>query len=152
MTVQDFARAAGRAMASPWITAAAFLILLANPFPAAAGGGIAIELNKADTANGRCLGSFVLTNGLGATLDRFELDLFVFGTDGIIKQRSSVNLAPLRGDKTTVITFPILNTPCEAVGRVLINDIPQCRSEAGGKLDCLSGLSVSIRARIELVK
>lgn len=115
-------------------------------------GGVALELNNAQTLRGACIGSFVLKNNLGHTLDRFQLDLFVFGDDGVIKLRSNIDLAPLRANKTTVISFRILPAPCTEVSRVLVNDIPLCRSEDGVTRDCLKNLAVSSRNRIQLTK
>ncbi len=130
--------------------------VFASPFMAAdaasARKGIAIELNTARTVSGACLGSFILRNNLGHTLDRFQLDLFVFGDDDVIKLRSNIDLAPLRHDKTTVISFRILAEPCTAVSRVLVNAIPLCRAKSRLAIDCLEGLTVSSRNRIELAK
>lgn len=132
----------------------AALLIAFFPLNAAAAdqNGIAFELNDARTVKGACIGSFVLKNGLGHTLDRFQLDLFVFGDDGVIKLRSNIDLAPLRANKTTVISFRILPEPCAAVERILVNDIPLCRSEDGVVHDCLKGLTVSSRNRIQLDK
>ncbi|NKB56254.1 MAG: hypothetical protein GKS00_07955 [Alphaproteobacteria bacterium] len=134
------------------IFAVVSMFLLALGTATAAPKGISLELNDAQTVAGACIGSFVLKNDLGHTLDRFQLDLFVFGDDGVIKLRSNIDLAPVRGDKTTVISFRILPEPCAAVARVLVNDIPLCRAQSGNTLDCLSGLTVSSRNRIRLEK
>lgn len=132
---------------------AAILIACAPLKEAVAGqSGVALELNDARTVRSACIGSFVLKNGLGHTLDRFQLDLFVFGDDGVIKLRSNIDLAPLRANKTTVISFRILSAPCAEVSRILVNDIPLCRSEDGVARDCLTDLAVSSRNRIQLAK
>ena len=51
----------------------------------AAEDGISLELNSAKTVSEACETSFVVRNGLPHTLDRFQLDLYVFDTDGVIK-------------------------------------------------------------------
>ena len=123
-------------------------------YAGADGPGISIELNKAeDTAGASCLVAFVMRNEMESDLDRFNLDLYVFDQDGIIARQIVLDLAPLRGAKTTVVRFPLIDRPCGRIGRVLVNDIPSCRSAATGEdLDCLDGLSVSSRSRIELTK
>ncbi|MFQ6018781.1 MAG: hypothetical protein ACE5KF_11385 [Kiloniellaceae bacterium] len=114
---------------------------------------IAIELNKVEDNGGSCLASFVVQNNLGHTLDRFSLELFVFDRDGIIARQVLLDMAPLRGDKTTVAKFFLIERHCAEIGRVLINDIPSCRNnDTGETLDCLSGLAVSSRSHVELVK
>ncbi len=115
--------------------------------------GLEIELNTVEDNGGSCLASFVVRNGLGHTLDRFSMDLFVFDRDGVIARQVLLDLAPLRNDKTTVARFSLIKRACADVGRILINDIPSCRSAATGEeLDCLAGLAVSSRARIEMIK
>ena len=112
-----------------------------------------IELNKVEDNGGSCLASFVVRNRLGHTLDRFSMDLYVFDSDGVIARQVLLDLAPLRGNKTTVLSFFLIERPCGEISRILINDIPSCRSEGTGEtLDCLDGLSVSSRSPIEMVK
>tara|TARA_Y100001934_G_scaffold226447_1_gene271676 strand:+ start:176 stop:601 length:426 start_codon:yes stop_codon:yes gene_type:complete len=118
----------------------------------AAEDGISLELNSAKTVSEACETSFVVRNGLPHTLDRFQLDLYVFDTDGVIKSRSTIDLAPLRADKSTVLAFRLHAAPCASVSKVLVNDIPFCRAESGTVLDCLAGLSVSSRHSIEMAK
>ena len=140
----------------PVLTGAALVLAIAAGFgaPAPAGGpGIEIELNKAEDNGGACIASFVVRNGLGHTLDRFSMDLYVFDRDGVIARQVLLDLAPLRGDKTTVARFSLIERPCGEISRILVNDVPSCRSEGTGEtLDCLDGLSVSSRGLIEMIK
>ncbi len=125
---------------------------LAGPAPAAEG-DLNIELNKVEDNGGACLASFVVRNKLGHTLDRFSLDIYVFDRDGVIARQVLLDLAPLRNAKTTVARFSLIKRACDDVGQILVNDVPSCRSEGTGEtLNCLAGLSVSSRARIEMVK
>jgi hypothetical protein len=114
--------------------------------------GLSIELNKAEDNGGSCVASFVLRNGLGHTLDRFNLDLYIFDKKGVIARQVLLDLAPLRNDKTTVFRFALIDRPCADIGHVLVNDIPACRAEGGQTLDCLKGLTITSRARIALTK
>ena len=111
-----------------------------------------IELNRAVDSGDGCLASFVVENKLGHTLDRFSLDLFVFDKDGVIARQVLLDMAPLRKSKTTVANFSLIQIPCENIGKVLVNNIPSCRSEDGSLLDCLTDLKVNSRNRIELIK
>jgi len=121
--------------------------------PAARAAGLSIELNKVEDSAGACLGTFVISNGLGHGLDRFSLDLYIFDKDGVVARRVAIDLAPLRSDKTTVTRFPLIQGACDQVGRILVNDIPACRSsDDGAMLDCLSGLTLTSRAGIALTK
>lgn len=139
-----------------WVAAPILLAAFAIPFKTtgAAEPALTIELNKAeDTDESSCLAAFVLRNSMATALDRFSLDLYVFDSESIIARQLVIDLAPLRSDKTTVVRFPLLRQPCATISKVLINDIPSCRSAATGEdLDCLSVLSVSSRDRIGLTK
>jgi len=142
---------AGRRSVSAVVAAVAVLTVGFGLVPAALAAGISIELNKIEDSDGACLGTFVIGNGMGHSLDRFSLDLYVFDHDGVVARRVAIDLAPLRRDKTTVTRFPLIQSACNQVGRVLVNDIPACRSaENGEALDCLSGLSLTSRAGVEL--
>ena len=119
---------------------------------AAAEPGLVIELNKVEDLDGGCVGSLLLTNQLGVALDRFNLDLFLFDASEVIVRRIMIDMAPLRSGKTRVAMFHLIDGACSGLSRVLVNDIPTCRAESGGELDCLAGLSVSSRSAVELVK
>jgi hypothetical protein len=130
-----------------------FIALAGQPISVGlAGPTLSIELNKVeDTDQNSCVAAFVLRNDLGTALDRFSLDLYIFDSDGIIARQLVLDLAPLRNDKTTVVRFPLLSQACATIGRVLVNDIPTCRSaETGEDIDCLTALQVSSRDRIAL--
>ncbi len=119
----------------------------------AADPSLEIELNKAEDGEAACIASFVVRNAMGDTLDRFSMDLYVFDGAGVIARQVLLDLAPLRGDKTTVARFNLIAGPCGGVSRILVNDIPSCRGEETGKtLDCLAALTVSSRGAIEMVK
>lgn len=135
-----------------WIGLSVLMLGLGIGIARGAETGLSVELNKTEDNGGSCLASFVVQNRLGQTLDRFSMDLYVFDREGVIARQVLLDLAPLRRDKTTVARFSLIDRPCAEVGRLLINDIPACRGESGATLDCLNGLDVSSRGRIELIK
>lgn len=114
--------------------------------------GLAIELNKVEDFGEGCMASFVFQNNLGATLDRFNLDLFLFDTEGVIVRRVLIDMAPLVNGKTRVAQFHLHSGACAELSRILVNDFPQCRAESGEGVDCLAGLTVSSRSAIALAK
>ena len=114
--------------------------------------GLTIELNKTEDLDGGCMASFVFQNNLGATLDRFNVDLFLFDPEGVIVRRVTIDMAPLPNGKTRVAQFHLHSGACVGLGRILVNDFPQCRAETGAQLDCLAGLTVSSRSAIALAK
>lgn len=143
----------GRAFAGLALAGGLFAAMMFGPPPVLAqSSGLAVELNKAEDVDGGCVASFVFQNNLGATLDRFNLDLFLFDPQGVIVRRVTIDLAPLLDGKTRVAQFHLHAGACAEVSRVLVNDIPQCRAETGESVDCLAGLAVSSRAAISLTK
>ncbi len=145
----------GHKLAGPVFLGAALIVtgLGASVAVSAAEPGLDIELNKAEDGDGTCVASLVVRNDMGQTLDRFSMDLYVFDRDGVIARQVLLDLAPLRGDKTTVARFNLIARPCTEVSRVLVNDIPSCRGAGSGEtLDCLAALTVSSRGKIEMVK
>ena len=83
---------------------------------------------------------------------RFNLDLFLFDSQGVIVRRVTIDLAPLLDGKTRVAQFHLHSGACAEVSRILVNDIPQCRAETGEPVNCLAGLAVSSRSAIALTK
>lgn len=133
-------------------TAAGIALMIALAGSEAAAQGLDLELNKLSEIDGHCAASLLLTSRMGATLDQVRFDLFVMGKDGVIARRLFLDTGPMRDGKTTVATFAVLDRPCAQVGRLLVNDVPVCKTEAGEDADCVAALNVSSRAGIELSK
>lgn len=113
---------------------------------------VAIELNRLDDQNGSCRASFVITNPGAVSYSGFKLDLVVFDLKGTISRRLAADVAPLRGQKTSVKIFDIPGTPCSGIGSVLINDILDCRDATGPVADCVGRITVSSKLTVTLLK
>ena len=114
--------------------------------------GLSLELNKIESGIESCTATVLIANRLGQSLDRFRLDLVLFDSKGVIFERLLIDLAPLPHDRTTIASFPLLAAKCSDVSRILVKDVPACRAEGGGVMDCLSSLRVKTRARIQIGK
>ena len=132
------------------------LLLAGSMVPWAAGDAAAqtldIELNKLEDLQNRCAASLLLTNRMSETLEQVRFDLYVFGRDGVIARRLLLDTGPMRVGKTTVATFALLDRPCSAIGRLLVNDVPFCKTAKGADLDCVAALNPTSRAAVPLVK
>ena len=111
-----------------------------------------IELNKLEDVGGQCVASLVLTNRLSETLEQVRFDLYVFDRNGIIARRLLLDTGPMRTDKTTVASFVLLSRPCADVGRLLVNNVPLCKTVAGASVDCVAALNLTSRAAVPLAK
>jgi hypothetical protein len=104
---------------------------------------IKVELNTMESASSQCRLTFVIENK-SAALDSFKLDLVVFNTESIVYRRLLTEMGPVRAGRTIVKTFAI-ETKCEQVGSVLVNDISAC--VPGEPNACLEGLTLTSRVK-----
>ena len=111
-----------------------------------------IELNNLTDAGGQCVASLLLTNRLSDTLDQVRFDLYVFDKAGVIARRLLLDTGPMRAGKTTVATFVLIDQPCGNVSRLLVSDVPVCKTAAGASVDCVAALNLTSRAAAPLTK
>jgi hypothetical protein len=143
----------------------------AAPAMASAGTPISLELNKLtplDQGPG-CRAYFVVGNPGSEPIPELQLDLILFGTDGIISRRLAVELGPLAARKTEVRLFDLTGTPCDSIGHILLNDVLSCQvgtapsgappgtPQGGGtgndsRAACLARITVSSRAKAPLTR
>lgn len=130
---------------------AAFALLLAAPGAASAKpaapdakSGLRIELNKLEPKGQDCRAYVVFANRTARSYDALRLDLIVFGTDGVIARRLSVDVGALPARKTSVRLFDLAGLPCDGIGQLLLNDIPACGKDEGGAA-CMDGVSTASR-------
>lgn len=111
-----------------------------------------IELNKLETRENACRAYFLFENSTKHDFSGFKLDLVVFGQDGVITKRLAVDVAPLPASKTTVKLFDIEGHKCNGIGRILINDVLDCRDKKGTRPDCVSLVAPASRSPVPFVK
>ncbi len=114
--------------------------------------GISLELNKLEASDKGCRAYVVVSNPTSTSYDAYKLDLVMFQPDGIIGRRFAVDLAPLRPSKRTVKLFELDGTKCDQIGSFLINDVMECRSDAGPVKDCLASMKVNSLTKVEISK
>ena len=134
-----------RAKAASLIAGPCVAVLIARA--AIAGPGMALELNRLEPLAGACGMHLVLENATPAVHADLQLDLVVFGPDGVVARRVTLDASPVRAHKTSVFAFDVGDLACSAFGRVLLNDITGC-----GVADCVTPMAVSSRSGVELVK
>jgi hypothetical protein len=135
----------------PVLAALAALLLLAGP-ARAEDGGVSVELNKLEPAGGACRAYLVLRNASGQAFETLKLDLVMFDGDGVVARRLAVETAPLPAGKTSLRVFDIADLGCDAVGRILLNDVLACGGAQGAYEACLTRLETSARGAVPLIK
>lgn len=123
------------------LAAAALMSTLSGP--AVAAGGVSLELNRMEPKDQSCRVSFVVANPGDKAIDSLKLDLVFFDKEGVISRRLAVEAGPVRASKTSVKLFEASETPCDGVGKILLNDVTAC----GGAEDCLGQVSLSSRVK-----
>lgn len=118
-------------------------LLLAVPVQAAPDNLINVELNAAETVQGRCRVAFVVDNK-GDAVDSLKLDLAVFNHDGVLQRRLVTEMGPIRKAKTIVRSFD-LEGECGQIGSILVNDVTACMPGEPGA--CLDRLALSSKAK-----
>lgn len=113
---------------------------------------LTVELNKLEAQGSGCRAYVVVQNDEAKAYETFKLDIVLFQNDGVIGRRFAMDLAPLKPQKRTVKLFDLDNIPCDNIGSFLINDVVECKGEAGPIEDCLAGLTVKSLTKVQLTK
>lgn len=119
---------------------------------AAQGNGLRMELNKLEERGEACRAYLVLENAVDADFSAFKIDFVMFDGNGVIAKRLAVDFAPLRPGKTTVQLFDIPGVACADTGRILINDVIDCRIGEEKRQNCVAFVTPASRTDVKLVK
>ena len=111
-----------------------------------------IELNKLENTDEGCRSLFVFDNATGHELNPFRVDLILFDQEGVYAKQLLLDMAPLYEDKKILASFLLAEEPCDAIGSILVNDLPRCENGSGTELDCVKLLEVRSRSDIPLEK
>ena len=132
--------------------AAIAAVSFAMAFSAKAHAGVlAVELNKLESQKDSCRAYIVVTNNSPTAYQVLKLDLVLFQPDGVIGRRFALDLGPLRAQKRSVKLFDI-DTPCDQVGSLLINDVLECNGETGSIPNCLADMTATSLTKAKLSK
>lgn len=113
---------------------------------------LSVELNKLEPQGAGCRAYVVVQNDDETAYQTFKLDLVLFQQDGVIGRRFAMDLAPFKAKKRTVKLFDLDNISCDKIGSFLINDVVECKSEAGPVEGCLAGMTVKSLTSAQLSK
>lgn len=125
-----------------------------GPAPASAGTPVqlTLDLNSAvPSESGGCRLTLVATSQLPQALARAAWQVAIFGSDGVVSALPVLDFGMLLAGKTKVAAFDIPAPSCDAIGRIVVNDVAECRAEDGADLRaaCLLGLATQSRSGLE---
>jgi hypothetical protein len=128
------------------------MLLALGTTAAMAAPAVSVELNKLEAQGSGCRAYVVVQNDDTTSYQSFKLDLVLFQQDGVIGRRFAMDLAPLKPQKRTVKLFDLDNIACDKIGSFLINDIVECKTDAGPVENCLAGVTVKSLTNVQLTK
>ncbi len=111
-----------------------------------------LELNAAaETTQGSCRLTYVVTNQSDIALDRTAYEVAVFDSNGVVNRLLVLEFGSLISGKTKILQFDLSETPCGSISRIVVNDVAGCtRADSGEASDlCMSGLTTSSRTAIQ---
>jgi hypothetical protein len=137
----------------PWRTGAVGLLLAALALPAAAAEGtLPMQLNKLEPDGGACTAYLLLENRLGVALQALRVDIVLFDRTGVIARRLAVDVGALPEGKTSVRAFGVSGLACDAIGRVLLNDVITCTDGQGERTDCMTRIVTDSLAGVPFIQ
>lgn len=122
------------------------------PGVAAAAPGLVLELNEIAQADpDSCRLTVVAINHLPQALSRAAWQIAIFDDQGAVTALPVLDFGALLAGKTKVALFDIPGTDCSRIGRIVVNDVAECRGEDGSdrRDACLGGLATRNRSGIE---
>lgn len=139
----------------PWRLPAAMLAVLASVFPAvqvrAGEEHIAVELNRVSAAEGACRLSLVFTNHLAVPVEALAIETVIFDRQGSVERFVVLKSRPLTPGKIRVQQFDMRGIPCEGIGKLLLNDVTECKAGDLAPAACLEKIAVTSRAGVPFV-
>lgn len=130
--------------------ATALLGIAAQPAASqeAASPALALELNGAQPSDKGCRLTFVVTNGLGAALDKAAFEIALFKADGVVDRLAVLDFQELPDGKTKVTRFDLPSVDCADIGRILVNHATECAGAGVAPTACMRQLKTSTKTSI----
>lgn len=138
-------------MIRPLVAALAVAAFATLPVTAqeSAAPSLQLELNALQPSDAGCRITFLATNGFAVPVDKATFEVALFGAGGGIDRLVSLDFKALAQGKTKVLQFELAGLDCDAVSRVLVNDVTACEGEGLAAGDCLANLKTSTRTKTE---
>ncbi len=112
-------------------------------------GKIGVELNAAQTAQGKCTLSFLVTNGTKSDIEKLVYETVLFTKAGQVDRLTLFDFGQLPVGRPRVRQFVVPATACEGLGRILFNGASTCTGDGLASDACEKGLVLTTRTEIE---
>ena len=108
-----------------------------------------LELNNAADVDANCRLTYVATNNTGVAFSTTDYEVAIFDGEGRVSSLLILEFGDLPDRKTKVIQFDLLETSCDGISRIVVNDLAGCVSNNEDSKLCLSNLITSSRTSID---
>jgi hypothetical protein len=131
-----------------WVSLALFALAVPGTVAfAAETGKISVEFNDLQPAESGCRAVFVLNNGLGQPLDALALRVVAFDKEQRATLFLTLDVGALPIGKTRVMRFDLgSQLACNGIGRLVLDDVTDCKGGEFDRAKCLAAISLSSRA------
>ncbi len=112
-------------------------------------GRLSVELNAAQTLDGACTLSFLITNGFETPIEQVVFEAVLFDANGQVDRLTLFDFGALPPARPRVRQFVLPQVECEGLSRILFNGANTCRGVDPAL--CETGLLPSSRTGIEVL-
>ncbi len=130
-------------LAAAFVTTAAAQDSAPATTPATGGKAINLSLNSLDGNGDACRMTFVVRNEMAAEIEDLGVEIAIFRQGGALDRLMRISFGHMLEGKTRVFQFDVAGTPCDAVDRVLVNDVTRCTGGDLTELACIRAMDVS---------
>jgi len=109
-----------------------------------------LELNAIEQRQNACRLSLVATNGMQQKLANLVFELVVFETGGKVLRLLSASFGAMPKSKTRLKQYDIPDLTCGKIGRLLLNDVTDCKGDKLTPKLCTAATQTSSRVKIPL--
>jgi hypothetical protein len=113
---------------------------------------ISVELNATDPVESGCALTFMVGNGLSKPVEQVVYETVLIDTDGRVNRLTLFDFGELPAGRTRVRQFAVPDLECDALGQMLINGASTCTVAGAESNVCESGLTLTSRTDVEVVR
>ena len=109
---------------------------------------VAIELNKATSAEAGCRLTFVVKNDTQSLLEKVSYEIAAFDAKKTVMKLLVFEFGRLPVGKTKVVEFALSGVACTDISRILVNTAPECIADGAASTICLDALRTTSLSQI----
>ncbi|MDA7948938.1 MAG: hypothetical protein MPJ78_15860 [Hyphomicrobiaceae bacterium] len=113
--------------------------------------GVVIELNRLSPVKNACRMSLVFTNMMDVAVEALAIETVLFNKQDSVERFLVLKSRPLSPKKIRVQQFDVTGIDCERFGKLLLNDVKECKAATLDQKACVAGIRPSSKAGVPFV-